>query len=118
MRQLLTAIFIFTFSLFINAQQQSLEDIRNVRLFIKEHMGHTVKECKKDTLGYIALPKPYSVPSLSGAFQQDMYYWDTYFTNIGLILDDDFEQALNNVDNILYLIDKFGFMPNGSNVSY
>lgn len=118
MRQLLTAIFIFTFSLFINAQQQSLEDIRNVRLFIKEHMGHTVKECKKDTLGYIALPKPYSVPSLSGAFQQDMYYWDTYFTNIGLISDDDFEQALNNVDNILYLIDKFGFMPNGSNVSY
>jgi alpha,alpha-trehalase len=118
MRQLLTAIFIFIFSLFINAQQQSLEDIQNVRLFIKEHMGHTVKECKKDTLGYIALPKPYSVPSLSGAFQQDMYYWDTYFTNIGLILDDDFEQALNNVDNILYLIDKFGFMPNGSNVSY
>ena len=49
MRQLLTAIFIFIFSLFINAQQQSLEDIRNVRLFIKEHMGHTVKEGGKSS---------------------------------------------------------------------
>ena len=55
-------------------------------------MPHTMRECKKDTLGSIALPKPYSVPSLTGVFQQDMFYWDTYFTNIGLILDADFDQ--------------------------
>ncbi len=118
MRHLLTAILLFTFLPFINAQEKSAEEIQKVRLFIKEHMNHTVKECHKDTLGSIALPKPYSVPSLNGCFQQDMFYWDTYFTNIGLLLDSDFEQAMNNVDNILYLIDKFGFMPNGSNVIF
>ena len=47
-----------------------------------------------------------------------MYYWDTYFTNIALISDSDFTQARNNVDNILFLIDRYGFMPNGSNVMY
>lgn len=118
MRNLLTAILLLTFLPHINAQGQSAEDIQKVRMFIKEHMNHTVKECHKDTLGSIALPKPYSVPSLNGCFQQDMFYWDTYFTNIGLLLDSDFEQAQNNVDNILYLINKFGFMPNGSNVIF
>ena len=118
MRNLLTAILLLTFLPLINAQGQSAEDIQKVRMFIKEHMNHTVKECHKDTLGSIALPKPYSVPSLNGCFQQDMFYWDTYFTNIGLLLDSDFEQAQNNVDNILYLINKFGFMPNGSNVIF
>lgn len=118
MRQLLIGILIFTFLPFINARHHSPEEIGDVRSFIKAHMGHTVKECKKDTLGYIALPKPYSVPSMQGNFHQDMYYWDTYFTNIGLLRDSDFGQALNNVDNILFLIDKFGFMPNGSNVIF
>lgn len=118
MRKLLFAIFFISFFLPANANQQSADDVRKVRMFIKEHIGKTVKECKKDTLGSIALPKPYSVPSLNGAFQQDMFYWDTYFTNIGLLLDSDYEQALNNVENILYLIDRFGFMPNGSNVIF
>lgn len=118
MRKLLTVILILIFPLSSNAQQRLFEDIQDVRSFIKKHMPHTMRECKKDTLGSIALPKPYSVPSLTGVFQQDMFYWDTYFTNIGLILDADFEQALNNIDNILFLIDKYGFMPNGSNVSF
>lgn len=97
---------------------QSEENVGKVRAFIHDNIGLTVKECKKDTLGSFALPKPYSVPSLTGCFQQDMYYWDTYFTNIGLLHDGDFQQALNNVDNILYLIEKFGYMPNGSNVIF
>lgn len=118
MRNLSIVIFILIFPLSANAQQRLFEDIQDVRSFIRKHMPRTVRECKKDTLGSIALPKPYSVPSLTGVFQQDMFYWDTYFTNIGLILDSDFEQALNNIDNILFLIDKYGFMPNGSNVSF
>ena len=101
-----------------NAGRESDRGIQDVRMFIREYIGHTVKECKKDTLGHIALPKPYSVPSLNGAFEKDMYYWDTYFTNIALISDSDFTQARNNVDNILFLIDRYGFMPNGSNVMY
>ena len=85
-----------------------------LRAFIMENMPKTVRECKKDSVGHLALPKPYSVPCVRGGFQ-DMFYWDTYFTNVGLFRVDDFGQARNNVDNILFLIDSRGFMPNGSN---
>ena len=47
-----------------------------------------------------------------------MYYWDTYFTNIGLMLSGRHMQAKFNVDNMLYLVDKYGFMPNGNRTFY
>lgn len=60
-----------------------------------------------------ALPKPYSVPCTNGGFR-NMFYWDTYFTNAGLLLDGDTEQALNNIENIAYMIDSIGYMPNAT----
>ena len=66
-----------------------------------------------DTLGKIGLPHPYSVPCVQGMFQ-DMFYWDTYFTNLGLISIGDTVQAKNNVDNILYVINLLGYMPNAT----
>lgn len=47
-----------------------------------------------------------------------MYYWDTYFTNIGLLLSGKVEQAINNTENIAYLIERYGKMPNGSRTFY
>lgn len=65
----------------------------------------------------IGLPYPYSVPCASGTFQE-MYYWDTFFTNEGLLLSGRCEQARYNTENIAYLIDKYGFMPNGNRSWY
>ena len=66
---------------------------------------------------FFGLPKPYSVPTPGDCFHE-MYYWDTYFTNLGLLAIDDVEQAKNNVEDIIALIDRFGFMPNGSRKRY
>jgi alpha,alpha-trehalase len=49
---------------------------------------------------------------------QEMYYWDTYFTNVGLMLSGNVQQAKNNVDNMIYLINRFGKMPNGNRTHY
>ena len=76
-------------------------------------MPQSVRETPNDEGSVIALPKPYSVPCVKGAFQE-MYYWDTYFTNKGLLLLGNVEQAKNNLACITYLIEKFGYMPNGS----
>ncbi len=65
----------------------------------------------------IGLPYPYSVPG-SGKNFQEMYYWDTYFTNVGLILDGHIEQAKNNVNNMIFLVERYGFMPNGNRTFY
>ena len=66
---------------------------------------------------YFGLPKPYSVPTPGCSFRE-MYYWDSYFTNIGFLSVGNVEQAKNNVENILYMIDRFGYMPNGSRKRY
>ena len=47
-----------------------------------------------------------------------MYYWDTYFINEGMILDGHLDYAKNNVDNMLYMVDKFGKMLNGNRTFY
>lgn len=76
-------------------------------------MPLTVRVTEKDTLGNYALPKPYSVPCIKGGFQ-NMFYWDTYFTNVGLLLDGDIWQAANNIEDIAAMIERFGYMPNAT----
>ncbi|MEN8255527.1 MAG: trehalase family glycosidase [Verrucomicrobiota bacterium] len=89
------------------------DDVKEVRAFISENLPKTVRFQTEDEGIYFGLPRPYSVPAIKGMFQE-MYYWDTFFMNKGLIADGQLEQAKNNTENILYLIDRFGFMPNGS----
>lgn len=61
----------------------------------------------------IDLPYPYTPPSIPGEGHFSFFfYWDTYFTNLGLLADGYSEQAKNNILNICWLIRKYGFMPN------
>lgn len=94
-------------------QNSQVDDVREIEAFITNNISNTVRYNPQDSALNIGLPLPYSVPCEQNTFQE-MYYWDTYFTNIGLIEIGQIDQAKNNVDNILFLIDKFGYMPNGS----
>ena len=88
-----------------------------LKQYIKETFPKTIRENKNDDGTLIGLPYPYTVPCVDGAFQE-MYYWDTYFTNKGLILLGEVNQAKNNVDNMLYLVERFGFMLNGNRTHF
>ena len=59
----------------------------------------------------INLPEPYVVPG--GRFRE-MFYWDSYFTIIGLLESDEDELALGMIKNFDFLIKKYGFIPNGN----
>ncbi|HEY0111383.1 MAG TPA: alpha,alpha-trehalase TreF [Fibrella sp.] len=59
----------------------------------------------------IPLPKAYVVPG--GRFGE-IYYWDSYFTMLGLRVSGKTQQIQNMVDNFAYLIQTFGFIPNGN----
>ena len=85
--------------------------------YIKVNMPRTVRECETDSYPFFALPKPYNVPCASGMFQE-MYYWDTYFINRGLILDGNVEQAKNNTENLIAMAERFGFVLNGNRVEF
>ncbi len=63
----------------------------------------------------IALPHPYVVPG--GRFRE-IYYWDSYFTMLGLAASGHVALVENMVDNFAYLIDHVGFIPNGNRTYY
>lgn len=59
----------------------------------------------------IPLPKPYIVPG--GRFRE-IYYWDSYFTMLGLKESGRDDMIKNMLDNFVYLIDEIGHIPNGN----
>ncbi|MEM7551511.1 MAG: alpha,alpha-trehalase TreF [Bacteroidota bacterium] len=61
--------------------------------------------------GLIPLPNPYIVPG--GRFGE-IYYWDSYFTMLGLKASGKDDMIKNMVDNFSFLIDSIGFIPNGN----
>ncbi len=72
-----------------------------------------VRETLEDNGTLIGLPYKYTVPNVREKFQE-LYYWDTYFTNLGLIELGKIDLVNGNVNNVLFLVDKYGFMPNSS----
>ena len=59
----------------------------------------------------IPLPHPYIVPG--GRFRE-IFYWDSYFTMLGLQVSGRIDMMQNMVNNFSFLIDKFGYIPNGN----
>ncbi len=59
----------------------------------------------------IPLPYPYIVPG--GRFGE-IYYWDSYFTMLGLAVSGHHAMLENMVNNFTYLIDHAGYIPNGN----
>jgi alpha,alpha-trehalase len=65
--------------------------------------------------GLLYLPFPYVVPG--GRFNE-MYGWDSYFTQVGLVRDDETALAKNMTDNFLYQIDHYGKILNANRTYY
>jgi alpha,alpha-trehalase len=65
--------------------------------------------------GLLYLPRPYVVPG--GRFNE-MYGWDSYFIQVGLLGDGEVELARDMVDNFVYEIDKYGTILNANRTYY
>lgn len=63
----------------------------------------------------IPLPNAYIVPG--GRFRE-VYYWDSYFTMLGLQVSGRVDMIENMVDNFSHLIETIGFIPNGNRTYY
>ncbi|MEO6977235.1 MAG: trehalase family glycosidase, partial [Mucilaginibacter sp.] len=63
----------------------------------------------------IALPNDFIIPG--GRFRET-YYWDSYFTMLGLAESHKTKVIQNTVDNFAFLIDKYGFIPTGTRTYY
>ncbi|MGE0763580.1 MAG: trehalase family glycosidase, partial [Bdellovibrionales bacterium] len=68
---------------------------------------------KESTL--IPLPNPILIP---GARFQEAYYWDSYFAMHALIRTGREKFVRGQIDNFLFLINKYGLVPNGNRDYY
>lgn len=63
----------------------------------------------------IPLPESYVVPG--GRFRE-IYYWDSYFTMLGLVASGRTDLVRDMLDNFAYLIRTLGHIPNGNRTYY
>jgi len=93
------------------------DSTENVVTHIKKLWGVLKRNPDKVVEGssLLALPYPYIVPG--GRFRE-IYYWDSYFTMLGLKESGEVEMIDNMVKNFAYLIETYGHIPNGSRSYY
>src|SRR5579859_794301 len=77
-------------------------------------LTRTTKTAPPDS-SLLTLPYPYVVPG--GRFRE-MYYWDSYFTMLGLMQSGRRDLAEDMVRDFAYLIDTYGHVPNGARTYY
>ena len=77
--------------------------------YIKNSWLSAVK--KKDVDKNFPMPYDYIPPCIDGDLI-NLYYWDTYFTNLGLYKDGFANYAYNNIKDLMFCLDKFGCVPN------
>jgi alpha,alpha-trehalase len=65
----------------------------------------------EETGSLIPLPHPYIVPG--GRFRE-IYYWDSYFTMLGLQVSGRIDLIEHMVNNFSHLIETIGYIPNGN----
>jgi alpha,alpha-trehalase len=63
----------------------------------------------------LPLPERYVVPG--GRFAE-LYYWDSYFTLLGLQASGERELAREMCDNFAFLVERYGHIPNGTRSYY
>lgn len=85
--------------------------------YIESHWDICIRENREDDGTLIGLPYPYIVSGTTGKFHE-MYYWGTWFTNQGLKISGRWDLVKSNTDNMLHMVDKFGYMLNANRLVY
>lgn len=85
---------------------------KSLELILNEKWDYLTRSPDEQHAGsLIPLPYPYVVPG--GRFRE-IYYWDSYFTMLGLQVSGRDDLIANMLDNFTFLIDTIGFIPNGN----
>jgi alpha,alpha-trehalase len=98
----------------VNYTSDTTED---VVIHIKKLWTVLKRNADKEVEGssLLPLPNPYIVPG--GRFRE-VYYWDSYFTMLGLKESGETKMIQDMVNNFAYLIKTYGHIPNGNRSYY
>ncbi len=76
-------------------------------------------DVRNDPMGTLLfLPHPYSSAAGKNAAFPEMYCWDTYFINLGLLKHGRLDIVRHHILNQLFQVERYGFVPNGNRSFY
>ncbi|PCK33312.1 trehalase family glycosidase [Pseudoalteromonas piscicida] len=104
------------FDFVANQELDSLPDLASAAQYISAlwpRLSRKPSTVAKGSL--LPLPHPYVVPG--GRFNE-IYYWDSYFTALGLLDANRGDLVEGMLDNFISLIDRIGHVPNGNRDYY
>jgi alpha,alpha-trehalase len=87
-----------------------------VLAYIDTFWDRLIRHQPEDRGTLIGVPRPYLVPSVDRdrPLFQEMYYWDSYFMNLGVFDTPRAWLIPDTAENCAALIERFGFVPNGT----
>ncbi|MGI6222211.1 MAG: trehalase family glycosidase [Prevotella sp.] len=89
---------------------------KDIDSYIKELWSFLTCQPDTDKEGTrINMKYPYFVPG--GRFRE-MYYWDSYFSMLGMLCDGEYPLVMNMLENFADVINRIGFIPNGMRSYY
>ncbi|MBD3228370.1 MAG: hypothetical protein GF329_09295 [Candidatus Lokiarchaeota archaeon] len=84
------------------------QNINKTSKYIHDYWDKLIKP-PSNTHKDVPISNPYISPSIKF---NALFYWDTYFQNLGLMIDDRYNLAVKCVENFIDEINKLGFIPN------
>ena len=97
------------------SEENAKRYVKNVKYINNNWENLYRRTPEKTESSLIPLPNPFIVPG--GRFRE-VYYWDSYFTILGLERSGLSDVSDNMVENFLYLVNKYGFIPNSNRIYY
>lgn len=86
------------------------EDYKACLDYIETYWNELICYYPKDRFIHLGLPNRFVVPS-TDIFNRDQFYWDSYFTIVGLVKCDRVDLAKGMVDNLAFLFKRFHIVP-------
>jgi len=95
-----------------------MNDYKKLLDFIESGWDDLTVKNALDTETHFGLPNPFVAPSVHrvhGFVFREQFYWDSYFTIIALIGTGKHDLGVGMVNNLLHMVERFGYVPNSNN---
>jgi len=101
----------------VNTEAFSTNKTRSMESHLQTHWHYLTRPADKQETFSSLLPLPHSYVVPGGRFRE-IYYWDSYFTMLGLAASDRWDLVQSMLDNFAYLLATQGRIPNGNRSYY
>ncbi|VDD87297.1 unnamed protein product [Enterobius vermicularis] len=89
-------------------------DLNNIWKMLCKKIDPAIKT-QESRSSLIYVPHEFIMPG--GRFRE-FYYWDAFWIAKGLLASDMYETTRRMIENLAYIVDKYGFVPNGGRIYY